>query len=303
MMINAKAILIGCLAVAPWALAGGGARAGAAPSAYIQATPQQQQAAIAAARKQAVQIARELHLRLREVQTDHCLIFTDWDPRETDFLRDNLEGAYAAVSRQFNLSPRQNIFLGKLPVYMLARQADFLKFSQKVDHYKANDRVAGYYWGRTDGIGHLVMWKPKVEGNNLDQARRDWAYVLAHEFTHAFIARYRTNELVPSWLNEGLAEVVASSEFPRPEAIEQARAMAGAHRSIAEIFQLEHPDAPWYPVMQTLVQTLMARNHQAFLAMFDDVKKGMAVDKALQQRYGWSEADLERAWRRYVAGG
>jgi hypothetical protein len=298
-MANPKIILIGCLSLMTPGLAGAVARA--APAPYIQPTAEQEQAAIAAAQRQAVEVAKELHLRLREVQTNHCLIFTDWDPRETSFLRANLEGAYAAVSRQFNLSPRQNIFLGKLPVYMLATQDAFMRFAQKVDHYSANDRVAGYYYGRTDGIGHLVMWKPKVDGSNVKQARQDWAYVLAHEFTHAFVARYRTNALVPTWLNEGLAEVVASGEFPRPQAIEQAREMAGEHRSIAEIFNAEHPDAPWYPVMQTLVQTLIARDHRAFLSMFDDVKNGIPIEKAMKNRYGWSEADLERAWRRYVA--
>jgi hypothetical protein len=273
----------------------------AATSPYIQATAEQEQAAMAAARRQAADVARELHLQLREVQTDHCLIFTDWDPRETSFLRVNLEGAYAAVSRQFNLSPRQNIFLGRLPVYMLKTQDEFIAFAQKVDKFSASKQVAGYYYGRTDGIGHLVMWKPKVEGTDIAKARRDWGYVLAHEFTHAFVARYRTNALVPAWLNEGLAEVVASSVFPRPAAIEQAKQMAQANPSIADIFQEEHPDGPWYPVMQTLVQTLIARDHRAFLLMFDDIKDGVPIEKALQNRYGWTEVDLERAWRQYVA--
>lgn len=273
----------------------------AKPVPYEQPTAQQEQAEIADARLQAKQIAARLGLHLHEIETDHCLIFTDWDEREDDFLRVNLEGAYAAVSRQFDLSAHQNIFIGRLPVYMLKDQEEFTRFAADVDHYAASPRVAGYYWGRSDGIGHLVMWKPKIDDNNRAKAMRDWGYVLAHEFTHAFVARYRTNARIPTWLNEGLAEIVASSVFPRPKAREQARLMAADHPSIASIFQAQHPDAPWYPVMQTLVQTLIARDRPAFLKMFDQIKAGASVEQALKNCYGWSESDLERAWRRYIS--
>jgi hypothetical protein len=239
---------------------------------------------------------------LTEIQTPHFLIFTDWDPREYEFLKTYVEAAYAAVSRQFDIPVKENVFVGKLPVYMLNRQQDFLNFARQIDQFPANDQVAGYYWGRTDGIGHLVMWKPdlKMAGNNVHVAEVQWAYVLTHEFTHAFVARYRTNAPIVTWLNEGVAEVIASSQFPRRDAQEFAARMARQHASIASIFTESHPSGEWYPVMRTLVETLIARDRKAFLAMFDDLKEGMPIEEALQKHYHWTLPMLEAAWRQYV---
>src|SRR2546423_941802 len=85
-------------------------------SRYIKSTPQQDAAAIARARKVSTDVQAELKLKLDEFQTAHFIVFTDWDPREADFLKTNLEGAYAAVAREFDISPRENVFVGKLPV-------------------------------------------------------------------------------------------------------------------------------------------------------------------------------------------
>ncbi len=270
--------------------------------AYVKSTPEQDKAAIEAAEAQAKKVATELGLKLSEIQTAHFLIFTDWDPREYEFLKTNLEGAYGAVSRQFNLPVTDNIFVGKLPVYMIAKQEDFAAFATRIDHIGDMAGYAGYYWGRSDGVGHMVMWKPDLKryGNNVRLAERSWAYVLTHEFTHAFVARYRSNARIPNWLNEGIAEVIASTQFPRPDAYAAAIGMAKSNQSIAELFTMTRMDGKWYPVMRTLAETLIARDHKAFMAMFDDLKAGMSIEDALQKHYHWTLPMLEAAWRQYL---
>src|SRR4029078_6399760 len=94
----------------------------AADAGYIKSTPSTAAAAMDGARKRAEQVGAQMKLKLRELETAHFIIFTDWSAGDDAFLRDNLEAAYAAVARQFKMSPKDNIFVGKLPVYMFGQK-------------------------------------------------------------------------------------------------------------------------------------------------------------------------------------
>ena len=274
-----------------------------APPKYEKSTPEQDAAAIAAFQKSTVEIQDKLHLKLVELQTDHFLIFTDWNPAEYGFLKENLEAAYSVVSRQFDIPVNENVFVGKLPVYMLATHDEFQSFARHIDNLPDSFAgAAGYYSGNASGFGHMLMFKPVAGNRGLEAAKREWAYVLTHEFTHAFVARYRNNRHIPTWLNEGVAEVVASSQFPNAYAVVLARQAAASGQSISMIFANDGPKpASMYPVMRTVAETLIRRDHKAFLALFDSLKQGTPAEEALQATYGWDYAKLEQAWRIYCS--
>jgi hypothetical protein len=218
---------------------------------YVPATPEEHAAAIAAAREKKLDVEEELRIKLVEIETEHFIIFTDWDAREHNFLKQNLEDAYRVVSKQFDMSPKENIFVGKLPVYMWARYADFKRFGQKIDSFGVSETVAGYYRGTDDGLGHMSMWKPNQSmtgTSSIKDAEKLWGYVLVHEFTHAFIARYRSNERIPRWLNEGIAEVIASSQIPYPRAppLRPQHRRRGP-RSVVSLRRQQHAQRPVLP--------------------------------------------------------
>jgi hypothetical protein len=271
---------------------------------YLKSTPEQDAAAIETAKRFAADIADDMKLKFTELQTNHFILFTDWDPQEYEFLRLNLEEAYAAVSKQFGIPVKENIFVGKLPVFMFAKQKDFESFAQKYDGLNAGETLNGYYAGRSDGTGHMAMWKPDLVRNNgnVKQAEEKWAYVLTHEFTHAFVNRYRSNARIARWLNEGLAEVIAQSCFPRPEAKQRARAMAGANNQLIDpIFDDDNmPSGQYYPVMQTMVEMLINKDTPRFIRMFNAIKDGDKTEDALKKFYGVDYTGLENAWRDYM---
>ena len=60
------------------------------------------------------------------------------------------------------------------------------------------------------------------------------------------------------------------------------------------------PGGEWYPVMQTMVETLTTTSRQHFLDLFDAIKDGEKPEKALKRIYGWEYPDLIREWRAYV---
>ena len=214
-----------------------------APLKYVKSTPEEDADAIATAKKVAASVSEAMKLNFTEVQTPHFIVFTDWDPREFDFLKTNLEDAYGAVSRQFNIPAKDNVFVGKLPVFMFKNHNDFMRYAQQFDDLPHSPNLLGYYASHGDGSGHMAMWKPgnQISGLQGRSAAEQWAYTLTHEFTHAFVDRYISNRRIPRWLNEGLAEVIAQTQFPQPSRRVVAR--DGRRRRAAGAVVRRRPDA------------------------------------------------------------
>lgn len=272
---------------------------------YTPSTPQQDEAAINVARRRTTDVENRLGIKLSEFQTPHFIVFTDWDPREYHFLETNLEAAYHAVAKVFDYDPEQNIFEGKLAIYMFARQDDFVRFGKTFSGMaEVPDRMAGYFAWHGQII-YMAMWKPDMSEPGVTKrvAELKWAYVLAHEFVHAFTYRYKTNVTPPLWVNEGLAETVAMDMFPMMSDYSHARRMAASTPSLLPMFSdpALQRDFSYYPVHRTLIETLITRDRKAFIAWFNDIKYGMDAEEALKKHFTWDYPTLERMWRRYVA--
>jgi hypothetical protein len=122
----------------------------------VPSTKQEDEAAIVQYHKWGDEAGAKLKIEFHTIETPHFLVFTDWDPREYDFLKENVENAYAAVSKQFDRSTKDNVFVGKLPIFMITANKDFMRFAKELSHMTAPPKgLAGYYTGRTDG---LVTW-------------------------------------------------------------------------------------------------------------------------------------------------
>jgi hypothetical protein len=266
---------------------------------YKKSTPEEDAKAIELAKALAGETAKLLKIKLAEVQTPHFIIFTNWDPREYDFLKTNCEAAYSAVSKQFDIPVQQNVFVGKLPIYMLKAHSEFQTYAKTIDQYQVRDTVAGYYMPHPDGSGHMVMWKPDIRQSR-DAAEINWARTLTHEFTHAFMARYRSNQSVPRWLNEGLAEVVAVNQFPLP-IYNYVHVMAGRKFGFQELFNDKvMPTGDMYPVMQTMVEYLIHLDRAEFYRYLNDLKDGMDPDEALMKHFVQDRRSFEMHWRGYA---
>lgn len=270
---------------------------------FLPATPDEHTAAVEKARMAADEAGRQLGVRFREVETPHFIIFTDWPARDDEYLGETLEEAYRLVAREFDMPWDENIFVGKLPVYMFASHNTFMRYAREIDgHENFRDTVAGYYRSRSDGLGKLIMSTPRqAQEMGLAMARKVWARTLTHEFTHAFVARYRSNGFIPRWLNEGLAELISEQVHPRQGGLDDARRIARRNVSIAQVFDDSYmPPAEMYPVMQSLVQALHRENPQTFVTFIDRIKNGEDAETVLGELYGVDYRGLEMAWRQYM---
>ena len=98
--------------------------------------------------------ATKLKIKFETLETQHFLIFTDWDPREYAFLRENVENAYSVVSGQFDRSASDNVFIGKLPIFMITSKSNFDRFTKDISRMTdAPKDLAGYYRCMPDGFG------------------------------------------------------------------------------------------------------------------------------------------------------
>lgn len=273
---------------------------------YEKPTPEEATAAIARVRAQKTEVETKLKVKLAEVETDHFVIFTDWQPSEFGFLKEQCEGAYRVVAKQFDRSPKDSVFVGKLPVYMFATQPAFRGFAKQIDDEEVAENVLGYF--RSIGtMGHLAMWKPSIgtgigAGGTLEAAKRNWGRTLVHEFCHAFIHRYRSDVFIPRWLNEGTAELISEGVLPTNNYYERPRTAAQQGLDVSVVFEdgFMPTTGDAYPVMMTIVESLVRRDRAAFLQFFNDLKDGDETEEALRKRFHLDFAGLAEAWKSYA---
>lgn len=240
----------------------------------------------------------------RTIETPHFVIFHDWEPSEGDFLKQETEAAYSCIARFFEIPVSENVFVGKLALYMFSARKDFFDFTRNVARIDVKEDVdlLGYY---NPGVRHrlsfIAMWKP---GDAVERrSKLKWGYVFAHELSHAFVARHRGSGRLPDWLNEGLAEMTAHTVLPDLATMARAKKVASQVSSIRPIFaEGDMKDARWYPVMETAVR-MLSKDRGKFLEMFDLIKAGTPGEEALRQIYGMDYGQLEAAWFKYVKSG
>ncbi len=270
---------------------------------FQKATPEQNAKAIEVAKAVAAEVAEKLNFEFKTIESPHFIIFTDWTD-EHDYLKGLCEQSYTAVSTEFDVPVKENIFVGKLPVFMFKTQAGFKLFAEKVDEFPAPvpSGLLGYFTPHADGSGHMAMFRPTVDRMEGDP-KGMFAHTLMHEFTHAFIARYRTNGRVPRWIHEGMAEYISYKHYPRKFPYPFAKYMAEKQFPFDSMFDdKKPPGAEMYPVMQTMVEALIKDNPKGFIRMFNDVKDGVEPELAIKKQYKATYKDFEQAWRKYALG-
>ncbi len=268
---------------------------------YDKSTPEEDATEIADAQKSAASVAEQFRMKFIEVQTPHFIIFTDWEGRDQTVLKDALEGAYTAVAKQFAIPAKETVFVGKLPVYVFKNKSEYLDMADKVDHLTIAKDVVGYFLSKSDVAPHLVMTRPTdITGPNAAQAQKNWGFVLTHELTHAFISRYHTNRPLPNWLSEGLAELVAHTQFPHDKTRQIAKTIAGGTLPVSDIFNEKDSSIKMYPVMMTMTEALIQSDPKKFMKYLNEIKDGADAEDSLRTNYNVTYDGLENAWRNYM---
>ena len=232
---------------------------------------------------------RQLRFRLAFHETKYFLFFTDIAQTEALRWARQLDQMYARLAQLFAVENGENIWRGKAVIIAFQNRHDFENLEKQV--YKI-DRPAG---GRChyERNGNVVITFYRFPSD------ADFARVLVHETTHGFFFRYRTGALIPSWVNEGLAEVMEYELVPAAGLKQASDAEARAHLRRSDALQgffEDRIDFTQYPVARTLTEFMIRQDKKRYVDFINAIKEGLPWQQALEQRYGVPLARLVQAY-------
>jgi hypothetical protein len=162
--------------------------------------------------------------------------------------------------------------------------------------------------GRSTIASALVDRRQKqvvVRRIDVRATRSNWQKAaLAHELTHVVLAERFKQDILPRWLDEGIA-ILADTDEKRNLHIAGAKkdVSRGVHFSLAELLLLDgYPPAQrwgaFYDQSASLVEFLVAEQGHQRLLDFADLAQQLGYDKAFQRIYAMSAVELERRWQK-----
>jgi hypothetical protein len=238
------------------------------------------------------------------IESRHFLIWTDWDAKSRGRLAEACEGMYEALCREWNVDPATNVFLAKCPVFCFRAKPRFRDFARLFDGHDVSQSLGYCRSIEANGHVHVVLLRQGETQADFDR----FATTLVHEGTHAFLHRVHRQRLIPHWVNEGYADLMAErilgDRCPTGENAELlARQYVQRDWPIEGMLLASGPiELPWYPVAQSVVAWLEAEDPAAFRGFLRSLKEGRSIPAALADNYeGMNVADLERRWRSSVA--
>ena len=234
------------------------------------------------------------------LESDHFLIWTDWEKKYRDRLTGWAEAMYTALRERFDLQTTDEVFLAKCPVFCWRSKARFQKFARYFDGYDGSNAVGYTRSIEKNGHVHVVLLRQGRSEADFDR----FACTLVHEGSHAFMHRLYSTRLIPHWVNEGYAELTAERVLgERCDTAEKAALLArqfvrydwplgGMMDGVAPIEVNE------YPLAHSLVAHLAQLGRPRFAGFVRGLKDGRTTAEALAANYdGMTFAQLEQSWR------
>lgn len=280
---------------------GDGGRAGAGPQTvgdiqnkyWGNLSDEEMDSSVKTLKKFADDTKERVNDRLRLYETKYFLFYSDLDPREANNWAGLLDKMYARLCTLFGVKKDTNVWRGKALVFVFQHQNDYQTFQTEM-HGTDASWSAGMCHSFGDGMVHIAFYR---QSNQLT-----FAHVLVHESVHGFIHRYRSPVSIPSWINEGLAEVLASELVPepgRPERIRQhARNNVQEQGGLPASFFADRQIRPWaYPVAEALTTFMIVNKKKGYVEFINGIKDGLKWEKALEEKFGASRDKLSTAFQ------
>lgn len=234
-----------------------------------------------------------------KIETDHFLIYTTWDKRDHRALAKVCEKLYSRLCKEFDINRKHNIWSPKLPIYVFWTEREFNRFNVNCLLRPSGIRAGGYCWSRM-GVTFVVLNQVKYSQLTKAEAQQWFFELLVHETTHAFNARYLSDIKLPTWYNEGIAELMAAELVPGCRADKWWRSATRYVRDgsvdIETNFDRFRGSRLDYAVMQSLVRYMMFKKKKEFITFYKLLKDGMDQDDALKEAYGVTRQELVDKW-------
>ncbi len=240
-----------------------------------------------------------------KIETAHFVIYSAWSKADDATLVKIYTKLYPLICKQYRMDPREHVWVGKLPVFAFWDIRRFSQFSRTVCGFDA--RGAGGFSSKRGDLNFIVLGPVLRSGMSRAAAKKWFSQLLSHETSHAFLSRYRSTRPIPSWLNEGMAEIVAEALSPGGAG---AKKMLAAHAAVKRGMRLKSSffvkrvemTSVAYGSAQSLARFLTKKNAKGFLQLLERLKQGTPMETALKAIYGLDYDGLLAEWHKSIAG-
>lgn len=275
-------------------------------SAWPALTEQQRAKEVSALTTFAEAAAKKLGSALALYETKYFLFYSDLPPQDARNWAGLLDRMYARLAELFGVAREPNpgtgraaargeyanVWDGKALVFVFQDPDDYRRF-QRIVHNTDAGSSAGMCHCFGDGRVHIAVHR---QADPLT-----FAHVLVHESVHGFIHRFRSPAVVPSWANEGLAEVIASELVPRPGRPKERQLMARqflqTRGALGGMLDARHIESWQYPVAETLCSYMIQQDRRRYVDFIIGIKEGLTWEASLEQRYQAPRDRLVAAFR------
>jgi hypothetical protein len=285
-------------------------------------TPEALAAMVDAQKARARGTEQVLGLKFEDVEEGPLLLHTTHaktSEKLLKFLKD-LGAIYKAETKIYNLPFEAPIWPGKLQIYFFKDKGQFDAFATQVDDAGGAVNSGGYFIQGGSSAGsytkfHIAMY-------DLDLG------TLAHEVSHAFMARYQYSErrVIP-WANEGVAEFLriyiaetlemGQKDFRHRGMVKEMIARGDSRCDLKALFAKEEIAGTegWaYAVSYTVIDFMVAVDKSKFVKFLKALKlqgDGTFRDKwtgasreeqiaAVEDAFGMPFDKFETGWKDYV---
>ncbi len=230
---------------------------------------------------------------LAVAETHEFIFVTDIPAAEIAPYVASLDSLHDLLCDLYGIPRGEPVWKGKCLVLAFRDQDDFLAFETRFMRAEVPRGVHGLCHQSSEGRVVVACHRGDDAGA--------FAHMLVHETSHGFNHRWLSPELLPNWLNEGLAEWVGTQVVPRsgqvPAKEAQARAFMQQTGSLGPDFLTAANIQPvQYGISSQLVRFLVSRDRKRFAEFVRGIKEGMTTEESLQEAFKGSLADLIAAF-------
>ena len=234
-------------------------------------------------------------------ETRNFLFLSDLPPPAANLYTSCLDEMHDQLCKAFAVKDRDRVWLGgKVPVIAFAHGEYFAAFEEEFFKNRVDPR-------RRQGLAHQESTGQVVVSCHCGNDPYYFAAVLVHETTHGFVHRYKSAQLVPNWLNEGMAEWVAMNVVLKDQGVKRkVKAALLTMRQTGtlggDFFTAEHIAPGQYGIATAMVDYLLRSNPKGFRAMIDNIKLGESWQSALKKSYRVTPEQLTQQFGMAVVG-
>lgn len=217
---------------------------------------------------------------LRLSETHEFLVATDIPSEQMRPYVATLDSMHDFLCDLYAIPRGEPVWKGKCLVVAFLNEQDYAAFEGRFMRTQANG-THGLCHQRSDGRVIMACHRgPDAPA---------FAHMLVHETSHGFNHRWMSPQRIPNWLNEGIAEWVATKVVPGSNqvALKEARAaeyMRSRGDMGEDFFSAQNIAAVQYGIASSMVKFL-ARDPKKFAAFVRAVKEGTPVETALEDIY------------------